>query len=351
MWTVGSPPWLARAILSLEGGADQGWLDDAVRAQREMEPVAQDRVRAGGGGPFRQSGDARRYTHTRQIIPKDGRSEMRIGLDSYAYHRLLGEIRPGEEDSGERMTRGSLDVVAEANRLNVSFVSLETCFLPLPSKIDPARYIYEAGSVELGLSWGHPNGLEYGRNDAALAELFEWLRVAPDLGCKHVRVVAASPHVKRDCEALSRTARSLAEACIRARDADVELAIENHADLTAAEIDALLDQVDGLGVCLDTVNAIRVGDEPLEATRLLVHRTHVVHLKDVDDPADDSISGPTAAPLGEGVVPVVAILEALNAAGFQGPLCIELGHLGPGVRERTFVEQSLSWLRSALAEI
>ena len=31
---------------------------------------------------------------------------MLIGVDSYSYHRLLGEIRPGEDDPGDRFARG-----------------------------------------------------------------------------------------------------------------------------------------------------------------------------------------------------------------------------------------------------
>jgi hypothetical protein len=89
-------------------------------------------------------------THPNEALKQHSRIG-RVGLDSYAYHRLLGEIRQGEEDTGELLPRGSLDVVAEARRLDVSFLSLETCFLPSPSEIDSALYRQEAGSVELGV--------------------------------------------------------------------------------------------------------------------------------------------------------------------------------------------------------
>jgi hypothetical protein len=38
---------------------------------------------------------------------------MPIGLDSCSFHRLLGEIRPGEEDPGTRLRK--LDAPAEVN--------------------------------------------------------------------------------------------------------------------------------------------------------------------------------------------------------------------------------------------
>src|SRR5438067_12911015 len=76
---------------------------------------------------------------------------LRIGIDSYSYHRLLGDVRPGEEPPRQRFD--TRDVVAHAVELGVDAVSLETSFLELP--LPPIE-------LELVLSWGHPHGLASG---------------------------------------------------------------------------------------------------------------------------------------------------------------------------------------------
>ena len=58
---------------------------------------------------------------------------MRVGIDTYSYHRFFGEIREGEEDPGTRWT--TWDFLDRAVELRVDGVSLETCYLDLH---DPA---------------------------------------------------------------------------------------------------------------------------------------------------------------------------------------------------------------------
>lgn len=277
---------------------------------------------------------------------------MLVGIDSYAYHRLLGEVRPGEDAPQELFENGSLDVLAEARRLEVDLVSLETLFLDEPGRLDAAKLVDAAGPVELALSWGHREGFEFGANEAALADLVAWLELAPALACRLVRVVAAGPRLvgaeplERQ---LARTAPLLQRACAAARAANVELALENHGDLTAAAILYLLERVDDelLGVCFDTANAVRLGDDALEATQLLAPRIRMVHFKDCAPYDGDLLRGPVSVPYGEGVIPLDAILATLSDTGFAGPVCVELAQLPPGdVDERELVARCVRWLRA-----
>ena len=147
--------------------------------------------------------------------------------------------------------------------------------------------------------------------------------------------------------ALDETAAALRRACRTARDAGVLLALENHADLTAGEIIALLERAgdDLLGVCFDPVNALRVGDDAQVAAALLAPRVRMMHVKDCDA-AGGGAAGPRSVPFGTGVVPLAAILETLAVAGLDGPVCVELGQLGPGlVDECALVAQGVDWLR------
>jgi sugar phosphate isomerase/epimerase len=277
----------------------------------------------------------------------------RIGIDSYSYHRLLGEVRPGEEPPGAAFARGTLDAIEHARGLGVDGISLETCFLGPPGGLDPDALRAAAGPLELVLAWGHPHGLEFGSSEEALRDLVEWLEAAGRLGCRLVRCVAASPRFRDAADGagrVERTAEALAVATAAARERGLGLALENHGDLTAAEVAEVLRRVDdpALGVCLDTANALRVGDDPLEASRLLAPRTLLVHLKDVEplDRVADPAAGPCSVPYGEGVVPVGEVVSALAAGGFTGLVCVELGHLPPGTDELELVERCVAWLRA-----
>jgi 3-oxoisoapionate decarboxylase len=275
---------------------------------------------------------------------------VRIGLDSYTYHRLLGELRPGEEDPGERLADGGAAVVSEARALGVDAVSLETCFLGPPSRLDVTALRQSAAGLELALAWGAPEGLALGTRPDALDDLLDWIDLASALGCRLMRVVAGGPRLRARADEWPATVAPLRRAAERAQELALELALENHGDLTAAQIDSLLDAVahPALGVCFDTANAPRVGDDPLEAARLLAPRIRMVHLKDVEaiESAADPVAGPRSVPYGEGIIPVEAVLSTLAAAGFGGLVCVEIAQLGPGVDERALAATCVRWLRA-----
>ena len=126
-----------------------------------------------------------------------------IGIDSYAYHRLLGETRPGEEPPPRRLAHGSLDVVFEARRLGADFALLETCFLGAAREFDAAAYREAASGLPLGLSWGAPEGFGFGERPEALYDLAAWAAAGGGLGLPVLRIVAGGPaHAGRPVEPL-----------------------------------------------------------------------------------------------------------------------------------------------------
>lgn len=264
----------------------------------------------------------------------------RVGVDSYSYHRLLGEVRPGETPALHLFPRGSLDVVAEARRLDLDFALLQTSFLGDPAEFSPAAFIAEADGVALGLSWSAPEGLEFGERADALDNLVAWLRSAEELGLAVMRIVAGGP--ARRGEPAGLVAGPLREACAAARDHGVRLALENHGDLTATQLEQLLEQVEDLRVCFDTANALRVGDDVAAVARRLAPAIEILHLKDCLGSWDDPVAGPVSVPLGEGVIPIDEVLDACPDA----LACIELGQLSPTVRERRLVGTYVEYLRS-----
>ena len=87
---------------------------------------------------------------------------MRVGIDSYSYHRFFGEIREGEEDPGVRWN--TWDFLERAADLCVDGVSLETCYLPLREaewRRELAVRLRRLG-LEGVLAWGHSEGPESG---------------------------------------------------------------------------------------------------------------------------------------------------------------------------------------------
>lgn len=283
---------------------------------------------------------------------------MRVGIDSYSYHRRYGELRAGESATGfAPWAREPGPVLEHARKLAVDDVFLETCYLPEPELVS-AETLAPSGPVSVGFSWGHPwpegafHGLDGGRTPAAEDQLARWIELCHRLGHSVMRITAGSP-ASRGTEPGAVLVRRLVEPTRRAADRAAEvglsLAIENHGDLTAAELDELIDRADrpNLGVTLDNLNLIRLGDGMVEGTQRLAPRTLLVQLKD-HEPTDDHTvwGGAVCTALGEGVAPLDEILDVLDEAGFEGPVCVELASLGSGpVDELAMIERSVAWLR------
>ena len=266
----------------------------------------------------------------------------RVGVDSYAYHRLLGETRPAETPPSHRFARGSLDVVAEARMLELDFTLLQTSLLGAPSDFAADAYLTEADGLALGLSWGAPDGFAFGDRREALGDLLAWLAHAAALPLRCVRIVAGGPaHRGRDAAPVVPLLR---EACAAARDLGLTLALENHGDLTAAQVIHLLEEVDDphLRVCFDTANALRVGDDVAAAARELAPFVELVHLKDCLGFWDDAATGPISVAPGQGVIPLGSVLAACP----QALVCIELGQLPAKADERSLVGTYVEYLRS-----
>ncbi|MDE0137919.1 MAG: sugar phosphate isomerase/epimerase [bacterium] len=281
---------------------------------------------------------------------------MRVGIDTYSYHRFFGEIREGEEDPGTRWT--TWDFLDRAVELGVDGVSLETCFLDLD---DPAfrdrlaLTLHEAG-LEAVLAWGHPGGLEMGMSAKRLDDLIQVIDHAAAMGVTLVRLVVGTfthwgrepPHVS-----VERLVPRVQAACRHAAEVGVRLSIETH---TALPVDALSDLVcrveaPNLGVVLDTANVVRVGSDLLEATRLLAPLTDMVHMKDLDL-SEAGFGDPggwwPCTSLGAGDLDLQGVLAELRSVQFDGLMCVELATLPPGSDEDRMVTESIAWLREAI---
>jgi sugar phosphate isomerase/epimerase len=256
--------------------------------------------------------------------------------------------------AGERELARAL---TEADARGVHGAMSRLGYLPEPETFDDSLAA-AAGPVRVGFSWGHPwpagrfHGLDGGRSWGAELELRRWIEAAARLGHPFLRITGGSPASRGDEPAevlVERLTGPLRRAADHAAGAGVRLALETHGDLTVADILSLFDRVDrpDLGVCLDNVNLIRVGDDELEGTRALAPHALLVQLKDYA-PGDPTVwGGPVCTALGEGIGPLPEILAILDRAGFDGPVCVELASLGDGpVDELALIERSVGWLRA-----
>lgn len=280
---------------------------------------------------------------------------MRIGIDSYSYHRRYGETRIGELTLPDPWPLDPTPAIAHARALGVDDLFLETCYLPGPEA--SVAGLGGTAPLRVGFSWGHPwpagqfHGLDGGRQPGAEVDLARWIDAASSLGHPILRITAGSPASRGDEPAevlVRRLVDPVRRAVDRAAAAGVRLALENHGDLRAADILDLIELVGSpaLGVCLDNVNLVRVGDDMLTGTRALAPHALLVQLKD-HLPGDPTVvGGPVCTALGEGVAPLDELISILHGAGFSGPVCVELASLGGGgVDEMALIDRSVAWLR------
>ena len=284
---------------------------------------------------------------------------MQTGIDSYSYHRLFGDVRVGETPSAVSWPTDHHRALEHATICGAEWLFLETCFLTAPT-IDAFAVDVSGSGPRIGFSWGHgwpkgqSHGLHGGRRADAPSQMHAWIDAATRLGHPLLRVTAGSPDTRGAepvAPLLARLAPVLRRAAVRAWDAGVVLALENHGDLRARDVLELLERTDhpGLGVCLDNVNLIRVGDDMIEGTRLLGEAVRIVQLKDCA-PGDPAIrGGPASTVLGEGSLDLDRVIAVLGQAGFNGPVCVELATLGETHEdELAMVERSIAWLRKHL---
>ncbi len=281
---------------------------------------------------------------------------MRVGIDSYSYHRYFGEVRQGEADPGIRWTVWRF--LDRAVELGVDGVSLETCYLPLEDRGFRDRFAsyLDGTGLDRVLAWGHPGGLEMGTSDRQLQDLIDLIEVAVRMQVLLVRIVVGTfTHWRSEPPARSveRLVPRVREACRHAEDQGIRLAIETHTALPVGALAELVERVDApnLGIVLDTANVVRVGSDLIEATRLLGGMTDMVHMKDLaleDADIGDPGGWWPCRSLGRGDLDLAGVLAELRAVDFAGLVCVELAALPAGSDEDRMVEESVAWLRRAI---
>jgi len=120
---------------------------------------------------------------------------------------------------------------------------------------------------------------------------------------------------------------SLSDRGPRAFDEGRVLAIENHQDFGSAELVAFCDETRGVGICLDTGNTFPVAEAPLDFVRRVAPHVRHIHLKDYRVLFTDEGYRLVRCAIGEGAVPLAAMLDALAAHHSKLTAVLEPGAL------------------------
>jgi len=260
--------------------------------------------------------------------------KMKIGIDSYCYHRYFGEVYPVQTAPDTTMTIE--DFLTRTVELGADGVSLESCFLP---QRDPA-YLSELCArldefeLERVYAWGHPNGLLGGKSPEAYDDMLQSMAQARAVKAEVMRVVGNNGRYRFDehDKQIDRLSGLFSDAVKQAEAQGIRLAIENHQDFTLEELATLLENVNSpyLGLCFDSGNCLRILDDPIKGLQRLADRVFATHIKDIRlqrGMSADRWQFFACVPAGEGVVDLPRIIEILKTAGYGGMLTVELDYL------------------------
>lgn len=285
---------------------------------------------------------------------------LKVGIDNYSYHRFFGEVYPQQETPDKQMTIE--DFLKRAKELGVDGVSLESCFI---KSFDPG-YLAELKSTldDYGFdrvwAWGHPDGLEGGKNEAMLPDMIEHISYAKAIGAEVMRVLGSSLAFRLDPHGpqLEKLTKMFKEAVKVAEEMNIKMAVENHFDFDSDEFLALIEEVGSpyFGLTFDTGNFTRLLDEPVKAMEKLGNYVYATHLKDLkitpNTPADEWFFF-SSVPVGDGYLNIPELARMLAGFNYQGLLAVELDFTHPEYagQEDAAVEKSVKYLQKLVSEI
>lgn len=285
---------------------------------------------------------------------------MKIGIDSYCYHRFFGEVYEDQEPPEKQMTLE--DFINRAHELGVDGVSLESCFIPRFDKeyLSEIKGMLDEYKLDRVYAWGHPDGLEGGKNKKAFEEMIQHIEYAKAIDAKVMRVVGSSlmfrfePHEPQ----IERLSEMFIKAVKIAEKEGIKLADENHIDFNPDEMLQIIKNVDSpyFGINFDTGNFMRVLADPIEGMEKLAKYTFATHVKDLKPQKGQPVSSWhffASTPVGDGLVDNQRLAQLLKDAGFKGFLAVEIDFLHPDYNndEDAAVEKSIETLRNIVKNL
>lgn len=263
--------------------------------------------------------------HTMNSLPP---TPYPIGLAAYGFGYLCGFAGAGTARACPQPINayGLMDLAARHGLAGVEFPPARCLDSMEPAELARARAYAEERNLFIVVDGGIVD----------VAELQTLLPAAVALGARTVRTIASNllcgdrravretwPAYLKEIAARLRAVRGLAEEC------GVTIALENHQDLTSGELIDVCDEVGSpyVGVNLDAINPLAVGEEPLEFARRILPYLKNVHLKDYYLYRTPEGYRLVRSPIGAGVLDVPSLLALCAAQAPQARISIELGAL------------------------
>ena len=279
---------------------------------------------------------------------------MKVGIDSYCYHRFFGEVYPHQNQPAKQMTLE--DFIKRAKELDVDGVSLESCFIPRFDKeyLSEIKGMLDEYNFDRVYAWGHPDGLEGGKNEAAYDEMIEHIEYANAIGARVMRVVGSSLMFRFEDHGpqIEKLSRMFTNAMKVADTYGIKMADENHIDYNADEMLELIHNVNhpNFGINFDTGNFLRVLDDPIQGMEKLAKYTFATHVKDMKINPQAAVNDWyffSCTPVGDGLVDNQKLAQLLKDANFEGFLAMEIDTLHPDYNddEDSAVAQSVKELK------
>ena len=142
--------------------------------------------------------------------------------------------------------------------------------------------------------------------------------------------------VRFSSEDWNSAANNLRRACQVATDNGLRPVFHHHAGTyieTPQEV-ARLNELTGIGICLDTGHYMYGGGDPVEGARSLGSRMQYMHWKDIDEAElaaarrehlsfTQGVTAGVFCPLGKGCVAFRSLLDHLNTSGYDGWIVVE----------------------------
>lgn len=279
---------------------------------------------------------------------------MKVGIDSYCYHRFFGEVYDDQEKPSKKMSLE--DFINRAHELKVDGISLESCFIPKfdDSYLRGIKKMLDDYNLDRVYAWGHPDGLQGGKNKKAYDEMISHIEFAKAIGAKVMRVVGSSlmfrfePHGPQ----IEKLSDMFSKAVKFAEKAGIKLADENHIDYNPEEMLQIIKNVNSpnFGINFDTGNFMRVLADPIEGMEKLAKYTFATHVKDLKPQKGQSVSSWhffACTPVGDGLVDNQKLAQLLKDAAYEGFLAVEIDFLHPDYNndEDKAVAQSVQYLK------
>ncbi len=279
---------------------------------------------------------------------------MKVGIDHYSYHRFFGEVYPHQQKPDRQLTVE--EYIRMAGKMGCDGITLESCFLPRfdADYLATLKGMMDERKFDRVYGWGHPDGLEGGRNQKAFDEMMGSFEYAKAVGADVLKVTGASLMFRNEPHApmLEKLTRQFSEAVKVAERYNIRMAVENHIDFTPDEILKLIQDINSpfFGMNFDSGNFLRLMADPVKALKKLakyVLSTHIKDLKPVKGVSPDEWYFFACTPVGDGLVDNQALALLLKEVGYKGFLAVEIDYLHPdyGTGEFKAIEKSVKELK------